>query len=205
MFFYSELLMDSPSSVLYTLACCLTYAIVLSKLPFRSFVPLPFTNCITETQLNPLKLLAHALCFSTFVPLFPHLENSSVSCLSLCPRISICCLSFKTQFKSDFLQGGSFDHLSWKEPYLSLNFQGITYGSYHILLRITVMSVVSQRWDLMFWNWICFILCFLCSVLHNMFWMNERIKWQKTFFFSPLLVFFMLVPRNRRPKCASKI
>lgn len=63
------------------------------------------------------------------------------------PRISTsqCCLSFKTQFQSYFLQGRFFDHLSWKEPYLSLNFQRIAYGSDHIRLCITAVSAISQR------------------------------------------------------------
>lgn len=181
----SSTIQNSLLYVPYPVAYYLMSIVALSKLLVRSFVPLPFINCISGTQLNPLKLWARALCFSTFIPMVPHLENSSVSCLSHCPRISVCCLSFKTQFKSYFLQGSSFDHLSWKEPYLSLNFQRITYGSYHILLCITVMSVVSQRWNSVFWNWICFILCFLYSVLDNVFWMNERIKWQKKIVFLP--------------------
>lgn len=143
-FHYSKLLIGSLS---YAIAYYLTSAIVLSQLPFRSFVPLTFIDFITGTQLTPLKILAHAPCFSTFVPMCPHLENSSVSCLSHGPRISTskCCLSFKTQFQSYFLQGCFFDHLSWKEPYLSLNFQRIAYGSDHILLCITAMSAISQR------------------------------------------------------------
>lgn len=142
LFHYSKLLIDSLS---YALAYYLMTASALSQLPFRFFVPLTFINFITGTQLTPLKILAHAPGFSTFVPMCPHLENSSVSCLSHCPRISICCLSFKTQFQSYFLQGCFFDHLSWKEPYLPLNFQRIAYGSDHILLCITAMSAISQR------------------------------------------------------------
>lgn len=159
-----------------------------------------FINC--GTQWIPLKLIVHALCLPT---LFFHLENCSVSCLSHLPGMSICCRSFKTQFKSHFLKGSSFDHLSWKEPYLSLNCQRITYGSYHSLLCITAMPFIFQRWDLMFWNWICFILCFLHDALHNVFWMNERVKWPKTYLFVYLLVLFMLVPRNRSSNCDSKI
>ena len=128
---------------MHTFAYYLTAAFVFSNSLFSSFMPLPFVNCITGTSLKPLKLLAHALCFSAFIFMFPHLEIS-VCCLSHCPRISICCVSFKTQFKSQFLQGSSFDRLGWKEPYLSLNFQRITYGSDHILLCITEVSVVSQ-------------------------------------------------------------
>ena len=88
---------------MHTFAYYLTPAFVLSSALFSSFVPLPFINCITGTELKPLKLLAHTLCFSAFIFTFPHLEIS-VSCLSHCPRISICCVSFKTQFKSQFLQ-----------------------------------------------------------------------------------------------------
>lgn len=136
LFHYSKLLIDSLLSVLYALAYYLTSAFVLSNLLFRSFCAIAFHKLCYWNPAKALKLLAHALCFSAFVPMFPHLEVSD-SCLSHCPRISICCLSFKTQFKSQFLQGSSFDHLGWKEPYLSLNFQRIPYGSYHILLCIT--------------------------------------------------------------------
>lgn len=126
------------------------------------FVPLTFINFITGTQLTPLKILGHAPCSSTFVPMGPHLENSSVFCLSHRLRISTiyaACPS-KLNSKATF-QGCFFDHLSWKEPYLSLNFQRIAYGSDYILLCIIAVSAISQRWDLMFWSWICFILCFL--------------------------------------------
>lgn len=174
-FHYLELFVGSLLSILFA-HICLLFDICLCPFHslFGSFVPLPFINCITGIQLKPLKLLAHALCFSAFIFTFPHLEIS-VSCLSYRPRVSICCVSFKSQFKSQFLQGSSFDHLGWKEPYLSLNFQRITYGSYHILLCITEVSVVSQmRFNALESNLFHFVLFEWC--LHNMFWMNGRTK-----------------------------
>ena len=67
-FHYSKFLIDSLLSVLYVLAYYLTSAFVLSNLPFRSFVPLPFINCVTGTQLKPWSCW-HMPCAS--LPLFP--------------------------------------------------------------------------------------------------------------------------------------
>lgn len=61
----------TPYCLSYALAYHLTSAIVISKLPFRSFVSLPFTKFIAGTQLNPLKFLAQARCLYILFPCSP--------------------------------------------------------------------------------------------------------------------------------------
>lgn len=187
-----------------------THLLIIWHLPL-SFPLTVWLLCATAFHKLHYWNLAKALEVASTRPvllcLYFHVSPSGNFCLlPLIPSQDIyMCVSFKTQFKSQFLQGSSFDHLGWKEPYLSLNFQRITYGSYHILLCITEVSVVSQmRFNALESNLFHFVLFEWC--LHNMFWMNGRTKWpKKKNFFFPTLASLMLVPGKRRPKCDGKI
>lgn len=124
---------------------------------------------ITEFMLTPFKLLANIPCYSTFVPVFSHLENSSDSCITYCPRISISCficsLSFKTPFKSHLLWGTSFDHYSWEKtlPFFELPEDHIWLLSHSTLYYSDVCCssdtrVISLGLDL--FHFMLFIRCF---------------------------------------------
>lgn len=143
---------------MHTFAYYLTSAFVFFNSLFSSFLPLPFRKL---HYWNPTtKALEVASTLPVLLCLYFHVSPSGNFCLlplTLSQDIYIC-VSFKMQFKSQFLQGSSFSRLDLERALPFFELQRITYGSDHILLCITEVSVVSQmRFNAL--ESICFIFC----------------------------------------------